>query len=369
MGAPVNWYRAHHGRPTDPTWRLVAKRANSRPSDVWAVYSAVYDYASQHDDRGSIAGFDFEVLADFLDLGADELGAIVASLRDRGILAGERIASWEREQPVKEDLTVNERSRRFRAKQRTAPPARAAATTGNAAATPGNDREEQIREDQRESPPLPPQGATHRNAARLSLSKSDLSEEWAEEAGQARANAKLTPVNLAAEWTKFRARSSGPPDHGRWIGWAMNARAAPGPEAEPSPEAPVSLAQQRRTAFWAGLPDAGRQPIEWRARLQGWAEKDFWLPAFGAKPGEPDCGAPAELVAYAIAKQRERWEALAKLASTPPAKRRQEKRAQPNGAGAGQGSILLPLAGGAEDASAAPIAEMPAPRKAARAGP
>jgi DNA-binding transcriptional ArsR family regulator len=39
----------------------------------------------------------------------------------------------------------------------------------------------------------------------------------------------------------------------------------------------------------SALPDEGAQ---WQARLRSWKLSGFWLPQWGAKPGEPGCFAP-----------------------------------------------------------------------------
>lgn len=54
----MDWFRSWHGAPTDNKWLLIAKRAGVTPMMVSAVFWALLDYASQQEERGSVAGFD-----------------------------------------------------------------------------------------------------------------------------------------------------------------------------------------------------------------------------------------------------------------------------------------------------------------------
>lgn len=111
----MDWFRSHHGAPTDPKWLLIAKRANVRPIHVIGTWWALLDYASQHSDRGSIDGFDTETFALFAGLEDEHVSRIVTTLRDKGLIAESRIAQWSRRQPKKEDDSATERQRRHRA--------------------------------------------------------------------------------------------------------------------------------------------------------------------------------------------------------------------------------------------------------------
>jgi hypothetical protein len=110
----MDWFRSHHGAPTDPKWLLIAKRANVRPIHVIGTWWALLDYASQHSDRGSIDGFDTETFALFAGLEDEHVSRIVTTLRDKGLIADDRIAQWGKRQPKKEDDTAAERKRRSR---------------------------------------------------------------------------------------------------------------------------------------------------------------------------------------------------------------------------------------------------------------
>lgn len=122
-----DWWRSHHGAPTDPKWLLIAKRAGVAPGVVSAIAWALLDHASQTDDRGNVADFDVETYAAFSGFDEADISAVIAAMVDKRIIAGGRLASWERRQPKREDDST-ERTRRYRERQaETAPEKRAAA--------------------------------------------------------------------------------------------------------------------------------------------------------------------------------------------------------------------------------------------------
>lgn len=131
----TDWFRQWHGAPTDSKWRTVARRASVRPGDVFAVVSWLWDRASQSSDRGSIAGYDVEIIADGFGYEVEEVERIIAALVDKNVLADGRIVAWDKYQPKREDNTSTERVRAFRDKKRDnhAPAAKSAVETqGNA---------------------------------------------------------------------------------------------------------------------------------------------------------------------------------------------------------------------------------------------
>ncbi len=111
----MDWFRSHHGAPTDPKWLLIAKRANVRPIHVIGTWWALLDYASQHSDRGSIDGFDIETFALFAGLDDEHVSRIVTTLRDKGLIDGVHIAQWTKRQPKREDDGAADRQRKSRA--------------------------------------------------------------------------------------------------------------------------------------------------------------------------------------------------------------------------------------------------------------
>jgi hypothetical protein len=85
---------------------------------VSALVWALLDYASQNDDRGSIANFDVEAYAIYTGWDEEQIDAILAAMRDKGLITDDnRLASWEKHQPKREDDSGN-RVKAFRERER-----------------------------------------------------------------------------------------------------------------------------------------------------------------------------------------------------------------------------------------------------------
>jgi hypothetical protein len=89
-----------------------------RPGDVSAIVWALLDYASQHDDRGSIEGHDSETLADFFGYEVSQVDAVKDALRDKEVTDGTRFIAWDKRQPAREDATAADRKRTQRERER-----------------------------------------------------------------------------------------------------------------------------------------------------------------------------------------------------------------------------------------------------------
>ena len=99
-----SWFRSWHGAPTDTKWLTVARRAGVSAGVVSAIAWALFDYASQADDRGSVAGFDAETYAAFSGFDEAQVEAVIAAMTDKGIITADgRLANWEKRQPKRED--------------------------------------------------------------------------------------------------------------------------------------------------------------------------------------------------------------------------------------------------------------------------
>lgn len=108
------WFRSWHGAPTDPKWRVIAKKADVPTSLVVSFIWALMDRASQSDDRGSFEGVDLEVLADYLDCDETQLKRIVTQCNARNVTCDDRFVSWEKRQPKKEDTGSTQRVQKHR---------------------------------------------------------------------------------------------------------------------------------------------------------------------------------------------------------------------------------------------------------------
>lgn len=113
----MDWFRSWHGAPTDHKWLVVARKAGTVPGIVSAVAWALFDYASQHNERGSIEGFDVETYAVFSGFDEATVQAIIDAMTDKAIIIDGRLAAWDKRQPKREDDS-RERVRRYREKQR-----------------------------------------------------------------------------------------------------------------------------------------------------------------------------------------------------------------------------------------------------------
>lgn len=152
----MEWWRCKHGAPNDPKWRVIATEAQSRPGDVWAVFTALCDRASQAEDRGSIEGYDPEEIAAGFGYDTDEVKRICNAMKRRGLFHETKLAGWERHQPQRERLDHStDRVRAFRERQKSATPADE--TPRNAVKRHETPREEESREDNN-LPPSTPQG-------------------------------------------------------------------------------------------------------------------------------------------------------------------------------------------------------------------
>lgn len=148
----MDWFRSYHGAPLDAKLVTVAKRSETQPGVACAIWWALLDYASQHTDRGSVAGFDCEFVATFFDWPLETVERVVDAMRAKGMLTDDRIASWEKRQPAREDYSTD-RVRRFRDKQKgDGNAAQRSETHGNARVD--ESRTEEMREGDEEHAPV-----------------------------------------------------------------------------------------------------------------------------------------------------------------------------------------------------------------------
>lgn len=97
----MDWCRLWHDAPDDPKWRLIARKANVRVGDVWAVWTRMMVRASASSERGMISGWDDEVEAVALDFEPEDVTAIRESMQGR-VLDGDRLSGWDKRQPKRE---------------------------------------------------------------------------------------------------------------------------------------------------------------------------------------------------------------------------------------------------------------------------
>ena len=120
----VEWWRAWHGMVADPKWRLVAKTASVThagfvtPGHVLAIWAALCERASESRTRGSMKGFDADVLAMAYEWDRSLIDSVVSALREHQLIKGDRLAAWADRQPSTTDRTAKERKQRQRERQR-----------------------------------------------------------------------------------------------------------------------------------------------------------------------------------------------------------------------------------------------------------
>jgi hypothetical protein len=181
-----HWFRSYHGAPTDPKWITITRKANSvtqgnalvthgnaasvtsvTPGHVAAIWFYLEDFASQSAERGSLDGLDVEVLADSYGWPMELCQSVVDALRAKGLIdAQNRLAKWDKRQPLREDDS-RERVRRHRERQAEAPAAEPPVTQCNAMKRTVTLEENRIEENRIETertdiepPPPPPPSRT-----------------------------------------------------------------------------------------------------------------------------------------------------------------------------------------------------------------
>lgn len=196
----------------------------------------------------------------------------------------------------------------------------------------------------------------------------DLPDEWREEARRQRVDQSEPEADFDEQWRRFRNLNAEAADtparwRGRWLNWALEAKAAPNSHADP-PVAKTggpSASWLELTAFWAGLPGAEAHRIEDRIALKRWALTGGWGGniATGPEPDSGRCYAPKMLVDFAL---RHRAAMLGGVpATTTDAEAQKPGPRRKQRSPSGQRAMLLPLPGGvAGDAAIDPPSELPA---------
>lgn len=109
-----DWWRAHHGLPSHPKWRAVAREAGVPVSVVFHIACCLLDLASRSEPRGSIAEFRPFDAAGVVDVPVADVDRVLVVLRDIHWVEGHMIAQWDERQPIREDATAADRKSRQR---------------------------------------------------------------------------------------------------------------------------------------------------------------------------------------------------------------------------------------------------------------
>lgn len=268
----AEWFRLWHGAPTDPKWRTVARRASVRPGDVWAVVSCLMDRASQSEDRGSVAGYDVEVIADALGFDTEEVERIIAALQDKAVISEGRITAWEKYQPKREDNS-SDRVAAFRERQK------AERNTVKRGETQCNSRGEEIRVEEKTSPGSPPPDDFESRCREVFGAEPIVGAPDFSPITGLIAEGVVTEADVLAGCRAAMADPTFRPTYWRQIvGWARRAN------QERLGKAPKQV--RPRDAPQSNRPD----DASWRSIMRRWVEEGIWHPAFGP-PGGADCPA------------------------------------------------------------------------------
>jgi hypothetical protein len=175
----ISWFKHYHGAATDPKFLAAADIACSDPALAFAAFGCALEYASKNPDRGSLAGFNPQIVASFYRRSLDEVRRLLAAFAELGMIVGERVAKWAKRQgaaAVKLATAVSSgatRQRRYRARRAAAErepelPGLAAAsvTEGATPVTPGvTERVTSAADRDREQELIPPRGGPPQGGA------------------------------------------------------------------------------------------------------------------------------------------------------------------------------------------------------------
>lgn len=132
----TDWVRLWHDMPTDPKWRVIAKRSGAAISEVISTYAFVMINASANaTERGRTHNLFADDIAAALDLEEDRVTAILASMQGK-VMDGDRLTGWEKRQPKREDNSAS-RAKKWREDQK----AERARTQPNATERPETETE------------------------------------------------------------------------------------------------------------------------------------------------------------------------------------------------------------------------------------
>lgn len=138
------WFRSWHGAPTDTKWLLIARKSGAAPAIVSAIAWALFDHASQHEERGTVSDFDAELYSVWAEIDESIIVAVIDAMIDKGVIVDGVLSAWEKRQPKREDNSTD-RVREFRARQKSVTePDSDDETHCNADETHGNNTEVEV---------------------------------------------------------------------------------------------------------------------------------------------------------------------------------------------------------------------------------
>lgn len=114
----TDWVRLWHDMPTDPKWRVIARKSGQPIAAVIAVYTfALVNASANATERGRTHNLNAEDIAAALDMDEQQIEAIITAMQGK-VFDGDRLTGWEKRQPLREDGAA-ERARAWRERNRT----------------------------------------------------------------------------------------------------------------------------------------------------------------------------------------------------------------------------------------------------------
>lgn len=107
------WVRLWHDMPTDPKWRVIARRSGRSISEAMSVFTFLMVNASANaDERGKTKNISAEDIAAALDMETQDVDVILDAMEGKVIENG-ALTGWEKRQPKREDNSA-ERAKKWR---------------------------------------------------------------------------------------------------------------------------------------------------------------------------------------------------------------------------------------------------------------
>ena len=110
------WFRLWEDMPTDPKWRVIAKRSGRPLPEVLSIFVFMMTNAAQSASRGNLENWNDEDVAAALDMESEYVAAIRSAMQGK-TLDGDRLSGWEKRQPAREDGSA-ERAKAWRERQK-----------------------------------------------------------------------------------------------------------------------------------------------------------------------------------------------------------------------------------------------------------
>lgn len=110
------WVRLWEDMPTDPKWRVIARKSGQSIGNVMAVFNFMLVCAANATERGELVGWDDEDVGAALDVEGEQIAAIREAMQGK-VLDGVKLKGWEKRQPQREDGAA-ERAKAWRERKK-----------------------------------------------------------------------------------------------------------------------------------------------------------------------------------------------------------------------------------------------------------